>query len=92
MKVESIRKFYCKLFDEPDSYREFGEEHKSMWKLSLLTWILIYGFCIGRIFYGMADANKESKCVIRSINDVILSPMYALGCNLAKNRWNKKLN
>lgn len=52
-------------------------------------WIVICG--VG-FLQGNQDANNPKDCRVFSVNDVILSPMYALGCNMGKDRFDIKLN
>lgn len=57
----------------------------------------LYGMCLAfyifvRLTYGLADANKPDKCKAKSIGDVIIAPMYTLGCNIGKDRFDIKLN
>lgn len=59
---------------------------------SWLIVILIYSFILFRIGVGMHDANKSDECKVHSINDIIISPAYAIGCNMAKDRFDLKLN
>lgn len=64
------------------------DAHMSSW---LITIIFVL-FLIIRIAIGMHDANDPSQCKANSINDILLLPAYALGCNLAKDRFDLKLN
>lgn len=58
---------------------------------TLFTCIFLYGFIIGRTWYGIYKANNPSECHVKSIADIIVAPFYALGCNIGKDRWNKSL-
>jgi len=60
--------------------------------LSWFTSFVIVVFVVARIGFGMADANNALLCRANSINDILLSPLYALGCNLAKDRFDVRLN
>ena len=57
----------------------------------------VYGFILAlyiiiRFSMGISDANLKNKCRLRSLANVINSPMYALGCNLGKHRFDIKVN
>jgi hypothetical protein len=46
----------------------------------------------GRFFYGAANANDKEHCIVRSIGDVIIAPMYTIGCNVGKDRFEVRVN
>lgn len=56
----------------------------------------IFAFIIlwtgGRLAYGISVANDPQECRMRSIGDFIIAPMYTVGCNIGKDRWNIKVN
>jgi len=54
--------------------------------------IFIMGFFIFRVGIGMHNANEDGECIVRRVNDILISPFYAPGCNMAKNRCEYKLN
>jgi hypothetical protein len=61
----------------------------------IFSWFLAVGivaFVMVRIGIGMSDANDKDKCVVHSIGDIMLSPAYAIGCNISKERFNIHLN
>lgn len=61
----------------------------------MFSWFIIIGiigFIIARISFGMYEANDTGKCKAETIGDVILSPAYAIGCNISKKRFDFKLN
>lgn len=60
--------------------------------MAWITAFIVTGFIIFRIAIGIRDANIPTECKAESINDILLSPAYALGCNLAKKRFDLKLN
>lgn len=56
--------------------------------LTMCIWILmLIGFITG-----YSQANNEKLCRATNIGEIILSPMYALGCNIGKDRFDQKLN
>lgn len=61
----------------------------------------IFGFAYGiimslyiiiRLGAGINHANDSKHCTARSIADVIVAPVYTIGCNLGKDRFEIKLN
>ncbi len=59
------------------------------------SWLIALGlvFALGlQLAWGFWDADDEKKCRIYSIRDFVYTPGYALGCNLAKKRFDVKLN
>lgn len=49
-------------------------------------------YMIVRLGMGISHANHPKKCKLHSIGDVIISPMYTIGCNIGKNRFDIKVN
>ena len=41
---------------------------------------------------GIYHANKPEECKARSLFDIVKSPIYTVGCNLGKDRFDIKLN
>jgi len=60
--------------------------------LSVLLLIVTWLFLVIRLGMGVHDSNKPNKCIVKNFNDIIISPVYAIGCNLGKDRFNKRLN
>ena len=54
--------------------------------------VIFWLYVIARVGYGLSDANEDTRCSIQSLSDVIVSPFYAIGCNLGKDRFLIKLN
>lgn len=54
------------------------------------TLLSVYIFI--KLILGLTHANIKSECLVRSIGDVMLAPVYTIGCNLGKDRFNIKLN
>lgn len=80
--------FYaCTKFKDSTGYNS-SEPHPLAitWGIVLLTYIVI------RFGIGYQNANNDNDCIIRSVGDVIITPMYALGCNMGKDRFEIKLN
>ena len=75
-----------------NKFLSFGMNESDAFALSMMATIIIYLAITVRVFIGMNEANDVGKCTASSINDVLLSPAYALGCNLAKDRFDIKLN
>lgn len=59
--------------------------------LTVITCFLLYSWIIFRLGYGIDSANDSNKCVVKSIGDVIIAPVYTIGCNLGKDRFKKSL-
>lgn len=57
-----------------------------MWGFVLTFYIFL------RLSAGISDANKPDKCRLQSIGDIIIAPMYTLGCNIGKDRFDIKVN
>jgi hypothetical protein len=49
-------------------------------------------YIVARLSYGISVANDPKECRLRSIGDVIIAPMYALGCNIGKDRFDIRVN
>ena len=47
----------------------------------------VISFCTG-----IHDANNPEECKARSLFDIVKSPIYTVGCNLGKDRFDIKLN
>ncbi len=81
-------------------YFEVVEYNKSIYYTSdeknvELRWaygIFLAFYIAIRLGLGIFQANDYGKCRIKSIADVIVTPMYALGCNLGKDRFDVRLN
>lgn len=69
-----------------------GMDQEPATVFSWLSAIILIAFIVFRIGEGVHEANDVSRCKASSINDILLSPAYALGCNLAKNRFDIRLN
>jgi len=60
-----------------------------------LSWIVTILFCffvVVRVIEGVNEANDDKDCIVYSMSDVIISPFYAIGCQLGKNRFKVRLN
>lgn len=53
---------------------------------------LVIAWGVARFLFGMGLANDPEACRARSIGDVIIAPMYTVGCNIGKDRFNWSLN
>lgn len=60
--------------------------------LAGFIYTIILLFISVQLCYGLYQANDKDKCKVSSIIDVVISPAYALGCNLNKDRFDIKLN
>jgi len=49
-------------------------------------------YIVTRFSIGISSANDPKECILRSIGDVLVTPMYALGCNIGKDRFEIKVN
>ena len=58
----------------------------------LLAFMFIIGWVIIRLSHGINVANDPAHCRVKSIGDVIIAPMYTLGCNIGKDRFDIKVN
>lgn len=88
--IERVRLFYCKIFNSnPDGYH-YGT--KNFTEFAWATVVISLSFIAIRVGVGMYDANTFDKCRVNSISDLLLSPAYIVGCNLAKDRFDIKLN
>jgi hypothetical protein len=67
-----------------------NEEALDFFSIMIFTFWLLWA--IGSFLYGVDRANKPKECLVKSISDVLWSPMYALGCNLGKDRFEYNLN
>jgi hypothetical protein len=67
---------------------------KTSWdkEVEVLYTLVLTCYILFRIGLGINQANKGDKCTINSFADVMITPMYALGCNLGKDRFTIKLN
>ena len=80
------------------TYKILTHKEYCQWKdFDKVAWSMIYSFAlllymIIRLGSGISDANTSGKCVLRSIGDVMISPMYSIGCNLGKDRFEIKVN
>lgn len=54
--------------------------------------VVLACYIIARLGYGISEANNPNGCIVRSIGDVIIAPMYTLGCNIGKDRFEYKVN
>jgi len=54
--------------------------------------VIFWLTALATFIHGAAVANNDKHCRLRSIGDVIASPFYALGCNIAKDRFDQKIN
>ena len=81
-----MRKLIEKLF------LKMGMDEMTAEFFSWFAFIFLLIFICVRIGIGVHDANDPKECKAYSINDILLSPAYALGCNLAKDRFDLKLN
>lgn len=60
-----------------------------------LSWLL----ALSSVFYviisfviGVVSANTPERCRVKSVADVIGSPIYAAGCIIGKDRFDYRLN
>ena len=72
--------------------KNINKEYYNGNQFPLLWGILLSGYIIIRLIIGYAHANKPDKCVVKNIGEVLIAPMYTLGCNVGKDRFNIKLN
>ncbi len=73
----------------------YGGDKKYDWFINPLPMILAMGllcWTVGRFTYGLLNANSLDHCRIRSIGDAIVTPMYAIGCNVGKDRFDIRVN
>ncbi len=73
-------------------FKKIGIDDTGSEMFSWLTVVIIFICFSCRVHLGVQDANNPAECKVHSINDILLSPAYALGCNLAKDRFDLKLN
>lgn len=52
----------------------------------------IFSWILYRLIFGIMNANSSSHCIVRSIGDIIIAPMYTLGCNIGKDRFEIRVN
>lgn len=57
-----------------------------------VVFIIIFLFSLLSLVMGIEDANAPNECRVNSIFDVIKSPVYVIGCNLGKDRFDLKVN
>lgn len=60
--------------------------------VAIVFMIIFYTYVVINLYSGYNDANAEPKCKVQNIGQILVSPIYAIGCNLGKNRFNKRLN
>lgn len=72
-----------KNLKESEIWKEFGSPVLKM---------IFCLFLIMQLIVGIIEANDPKECKVNSVLDVIVVPMYALGCNLNKNRFEIKVN
>lgn len=61
----------------------------------ILSWTVVIVLLLVmtvQFIFGISEANKENECKVSSFYDVLVSPAYATGCILNKDRFNIKLN
>ena len=72
---------------ENDCWRDSESRDMITWFAFIIVWV----FVIGRTWYGIAYANDPKHCHVKSIGDVLVSPFYAIGCNIGKDRFDESL-
>lgn len=75
-----------------DHYSERYYDYNNWELLALLQGIFLSVYIIFRFSLGVYGANSSTECRVKSIGDVIITPMYTLGCNIGKDRFDIKVN
>ncbi len=60
--------------------------------LSYIYELILVFYIAMRLTTGLHEANNPKGCILKSIGDVIITPMYALGCNIGKDRFEIRVN
>ena len=76
---------------------KYTKEHKKSYGFDWYDFSIFHGVILScyillRLSLGIHDANISYECRIQSIADIIITPMYAIGCNLGKDRFDIRLN
>ena len=65
---------------------------QSMNEASFFYTVLLVSYIIARFTMGIVDANNPNRCILRSIGEIVIAPVYTLGCNIGKDRFEIKVN
>ncbi len=86
------------IFDKPIMIiQNLLRLERSLWNkkynnaaVTIFLFIVTWGF--GRFMFGLSVANDPDHCRMKSIGDFLIAPMYTIGCNIGKDRWDIKVN
>jgi len=70
----------------------YGELKRKPHEFIIFLFVCFIIWVVIRLSYGIQVANDPAHCRVRSIGDVIIAPMYTLGCNVGKDRFDIKVN
>ena len=73
-------------------FKSLKERSTTQSDFAILYGIFLSLYIICRLGYGIEVANDPKHCRVKSIGDVIIAPMYTLGCNIGKDRFDIKVN
>lgn len=65
----------------------YNDEYFIGFVFAIFIFYSLISFCLG-----IYHANIPEECKARSLFDIVKSPIYTVGCNLGKDRFDIKLN